>query len=92
MKAPRSATHGYPCFKLPAFNELDEAIVQGRLEKRCVYSLKCDFWRDTFSCKLVVKLLAPKVVRTFFLWGVYMCDIIFIIEKKSKMAIEVALH
>ena len=37
---PRSATHGYLCFELPAFNALDEAIVQGRLDYALRVELK----------------------------------------------------
>ena len=37
---PRSTTHGYLCFELPALNALDEAIVQGRLDNVLRVELK----------------------------------------------------
>ena len=37
---PCSATHGCLCFELPAFNALDEAIAQGRLDNALRVELK----------------------------------------------------
>ena len=63
-----STTHGYICFELPAFNALDDATVQGRLDN--VYRVKnvtfevTSFRVNQRQTRLISGLLQQVLYRT----------------------------